>query len=276
MNRSIATAGAVALGLTLSTAASAQTTLTGIEDIDDRIEDLEQDARDELARGEDAARFGNPEFRTGLSGSASLAYSGKNGNNETEDLTATARLRYAQGRTVQTFGAMLQFSETEDGRTQEDAFGIYDFNYYFDDRLYGFALARVESNGLAETADETRTDGFLGFGPGYRVVNRPDMTWRVQAGVGMSYLEDGLGDSDTEPGYIASSRFFYRINETMFVSNDTDVLKSDSALRVNNDLGLNFRMTDALSTRISYLTEYNDSRAIETDNTVGVALVFSF
>ena len=276
MNRFIATAGALTLGLSLSSPVLAQTTLTGIENIDDRIDDLERDAREELERGDDAARFGNPEFRTGLSGSASLAYSGKNGNNETEDLTATARLRYAQGRTVQTVGAVLQFSETEDGRTQEDAFGIYDFNYYFDDRLYGFALARVESNGLAETADETSKDGFIGFGPGYRVVNRPDMTWRVQAGVGLSYLEDGLGESDTETGYIASSRFYYRINETMFVSNDTDVLKSDRALRVNNDLGLNFKMTDALSTRVSYLTEDNDRRAIEPDHPLGVALVFSF
>lgn len=276
MKSLIAAAGALALGLSISTGAFAQTTLTGIEDLDDRIDDLEQDARDELARAEDPARFANPEYRPGLSGSASLAFSTKDGNNETEDLTATARLRYAQGRTVQTFGATLQFSESEGARTEEDIFAIYDFNYYFNDRFYGFALGRVESNGLAETADENRTDGFVGFGPGYRVVNRPDMSWRVQAGIGLSYLEDGLGDSDTEAGYIASSRFFYEINETMFVTNDTDVLKSDSALRVNNDLGLNFRMTDSFSTRLSYLSDYNDSRAIETDNTLGVALVFSF
>lgn len=276
MNRFIAAAGATALGLSLASPALSQTTLTGVRDLDDRIDDIERETQDALERGADDARFGNPSFRPGLSGSASLAFSSKAGNNETEDLAATARLRFAQGRTVQTFGATIQFSESADSRTQEDAFAIYDFNYYFDDRLYGFALARVESDGLAATAAETRTDGFLGFGPGYRVVNRPEMTWRVQAGVGLSYLEDGIGDSDTETGYIASSRFFYQISDTMFVTNDTDVLKSDSALRVNNDLGLNFKMTEAFSTRLSYLTDYNDSRAIETDNTLGAALVFSF
>lgn len=35
-------------------------------------------------------------------------------------------------------------------------------------------------------------------------------------------------------------------------------------------------MTDALSTRLSYLTDDTDSRAIETDTMVGVAQVFPF
>ena len=57
---------------------------------------------------------------------------------------------------------------------------------------------------------------------------------------------------------------------------DTDILTSDAALKINNDLGLNVKMTDAFSTRISYLTEYNDSRAIDTDNKLGVSLVYGF
>ena len=92
----------------------------------------------------------------------------------------------------------------------------------------------------------------------------------------MSYLEDGVGNNDTETGYIVSSRFYYSFNENVFLTNDTDILKSDSALRVNNDLGVNFKMSDAFSTRVSYLTEYNDSRAIKTDNKLGISLVYGF
>ena len=102
------------------------------------------------------------------------------------------------------------------------------------------------------------------------------MAWRVQAGVGISYLEDGLGDSVTETGVIASSRFFYKFNDNVFASMDTDILKSDAALRINNDLGVNFKVTDAFQTRVSYLTEYNDSRAIRSDNKLGVSLVYGF
>ena len=92
----------------------------------------------------------------------------------------------------------------------------------------------------------------------------------------LSYLKNGAGESNTETGYIASSRFYYKINDNVFFTNDTDVLNSDTALRANNDFGVNFKVTDAISTRVSYLTEYNDSRAIRTDNKLGVSLVFGF
>lgn len=264
------------LALVLAASGAMAQDLTGISDLDDRLTDIEDTVQDDMERSQDVARFGNPSFRPGLSGSASLSYSGKTGNSESQEFSAGARLRYAQGKFVQTLGFALDFTENDDAKTKEDIFMVYDANYYFDDKFYGFVMGRVERDGLATLPTDVRRDGFLGFGPGYRVVNTQQMTWRVQAGVGISYLEDGAGDSTTETGYIASSRFFYAFNENVFMTNDTDILKSDSALRVNNDLGVNFKMTDAFSTRVSYLTEYNDSRAIRSDNKLGVSLVFGF
>ena len=273
---SILAGGAILAVLLGTTASVAQGMLTGTDALDDRIDDIADNVREDLDRSNDESRFGNPEYRPGLSGSASLSYSGKTGNNESQEFSAGARLRFAQGQVVQTIGIALDFADDNGVTTKEDVFGVYDLNYYFDDRFYGFVLARVETDGLASLATDTATDAFIGFGPGYRIINSPDITWRVQAGVGVSYLEDGVGNDDTETGYIVSSRFFYSFNENVFATNDTDVLKSDSALRVNNDLGVNFKMSDAFSTRLSYLTEYNDSRRIETDNKLGVSLVYGF
>ena len=211
-----------------------------------------------------------------MSGSASLSYSGSTGNNESQEFAAGARLRFAQGQIVQTIGVALEFADEDGVTTQEEIFGVYDLNYYIDDRFYGFVLGRVESDGLADEATEVRTDAFVGFGPGYRILNTPNVTWRVQAGIGVSYIEDGIENDETEIGYIASSRFFYSFNDNVFMTNDTDILKSDSALRINNDLGVNFKMSDAFSTRVSYLTEYNDNRAIRSDNKLGVSLVYGF
>jgi putative salt-induced outer membrane protein len=272
------TTGAIAALLMTSVApmAFAQTTLTGTRALDDRLDDIDTAVRDDLQRAEDVSRFGNPEFRPGLSGSASLGYAAKTGNQDTQEFNMGARLRYAQGNFVQSIGMALDFAEANGTKSKEDVFGVYDAQYYFDPRFYGFVLGRVSSDGLAVTADQVKTDAFIGVGPGYRVINTPDVTWRVQAGIGLSYLEDGTGVSNSETGYIASSRFFWKLNDNLFATNDTDVLKSDTALRVNNDLGLNVKMTDAFSTRISYLTDYNDSRAIRTDNKLGVSLVYSF
>lgn len=277
MNRFVNAAGIAAVGgLLAATPMMAQSEITGVTGLNDRLDDIEETVQDDFERSEDASRFGNPEYRPGLSGSASVTYSGKTGNNESQEFSAGARLRFAQGPVVQTFGAALDFADDNGVKTKEDVFGVYDLNYYFNDQFYVFALGRVESDGLASLATDVATDAFIGVGPGYRIVNTPQMTWRVQAGIGVSYLKDGVGNSDTETGYIASSRFFYQFSETIFATNDTDVLKSDSALRVNNDLGVNFKMSDAFSTRVSYLTEYNDSRAIRTDNKVGLSLVYGF
>lgn len=270
----VSAAAALALSLALTPAAFAQGTLTGTQAIDDRLDDIETAVRDDLARGEDAARFGNPEFRPGLSGSASLGYSAKTGNQDTQELTLGTRLRFAQGVFVNSIGMAIDFAEANGTRTKEDIFGVYEAQYYLNPQIYGFAIGRVSKDGLAATAADT--DAFWGVGPGIRVVNTPDMAWRLQAGLGQSYLRDGAGNSVTETGTIASSRFYWKVSDAMFVTNDTDVLKSKSALRANNDLGLNFKLTDRMATRVSYLTEYNDSRARRTDNKLGLSPVFGF
>jgi putative salt-induced outer membrane protein len=277
MNNFATLTGASALALIIGmSGAYAQGALVGTDDLDDRIADIDEGVRDDLARAEDSARFGNPEFRPGLSGSASLGYSGKTGNNESQEFSLGARLRYAQGPLVQTLGVAIDFADDNGVKTKEDVFAVYDANYYLNDQLYLFALGRIETDGLADTATEVNRDGFFGVGPGYRVINQANMTWRLQAGIGISYIENGVGDSETDTGYIASSRFFYAFNDNVFATNDTDILSSDAALRINNDLGVNFKMSDAFSTRVSYLTEYNDSRAIRTDNKLGVSVVYGF
>lgn len=268
----LAVAGTVAA----SGAAWAQTDVTGVQSIDERIDDVDRDVRIEIDRGYDPFRDGSAESRNGMSGSASLGYTGKTGETDSSEFTLGARLRFANGPLVHNVGALLDFSETGSEKQKEDLFAIYDANYYFDDRLYGFVLGRMKYDGLADTADDTMTDAFVGVGPGYRVINTPDLAWRLQAGIGVSYLKDGVGDSETEVGYIASSRLYWRMNETFFITNDTDILSSDSALRINNDLGFNMKMTEAFATRVSYLTEYNDSRETRSENKLGVALVYSF
>ncbi|MGV8952750.1 MAG: DUF481 domain-containing protein, partial [Cypionkella sp.] len=212
-----ATVSALVLALA-SSAGFAQTTLTGVTTLNDRLDDQERDINKDIARQNDSYRFGNPEFRTGLSGSASLGYAGKTGNNESQELNAGVRLRYAAGPFVQTLGAAINYADTAGVSTKEDVFAVYDANYYFNDKVYGFVLGRVSTDGLATLATDSAVDGFLGFGPGYRLFNSEQFTWRVQAGLGVSYLEDGVGATTTETGYIASSRLFYAFNQNVFAS----------------------------------------------------------
>lgn len=304
--------GTAAMLAVLSAPAFAQTEIstgadaTGITRIDDRIGDIEDAVTDSFARDEDADRFGPADRRTGLFGTMSLSYTGRTGNTDNQDLAIAGRVNNNEGAFAQSIGLSIEFGEDDFGnRDQEEVNAIYDAQYYFNDQFYAFALGRISVNGLvdgepnspAQTAEDfeaefsdLRRDAFLGFGPGYRVINTPDTAWRVQAGVGVRYAQTGAqyagvdadGDivtdsSDTDLGYIASSRFYHRFNQTVFVTNDTDWLgSSDIDDVITNELGVNFRVSEQLATRVSYTTEYQENREIRTNNRLGVAVVYGF
>lgn len=301
-------AGATALATLLGSAAFAQTELatganvTGVTDINEGINDVQDDVADDFARSEDAARFGPADRRTGMFGSVAMTYTGRTGNTENQDFSLAGRLSHNQGNFQQSVGILLEYGEDDDGDTDtEKTSVIYEGNYFFNDRFYAFALGRAATDGLANdledlTAEEyadrdgrLKRDALLAFGPGYRIINNDTTAWRVQAGAGIRYTQtmntiDGDGlvvtgdtvDSDTSVGYIVSSRFYHKFNDQFFLTNDTDFLSSDANDLATNELGLNVRMTEAFSTRVSYKTEYVSDRSIRTDNTVGVSLVYGF
>ena len=301
---------ASALAVLLGAPAFAQTEIAtganvvGVTNVSEQMTDVEDAVRDDFARSEDAARFGPADRRTGTFGSVALTYTGRTGNTENQDFSLAGRLSHNQGPFQQSVGILLEYSEDDNGRTDmEKTSVIYDGNYYFNDRLYAFVLGRVATDGLADDYEDLtpeqyasrdgrlKRDAFLGFGPGYRIINSDTTAWRVQAGVGIRYTQtvntvddNGLvipaaADtlvSDTSTGYIVSSRFYHKFNDQFFLTNDTDYLTSDASDTATNELGLNFKMSDAFATRVSYKTEYVSNRDIRTDNTLGVSLVYGF
>ena len=101
----------------------------------------------------------------------------------------------------------------------------------------------------------------------------------MPAGPGVRYFKDVDDNSDTEVGFIASSRFFYAITDTVAFTNDTDILGSEVNTIVSNDAGVNFKVSNSLSTRLSYRTDYNTDPTPglkSTDNTLGASLVLGF
>lgn len=292
--------GTAAILAALSAPAFAQTEIAtgaraaGVSAIDDRITDVEDAVTDDFDRSADPDRFGPADRRQGLFGSMSLQYSGSTGNSEAQDLAIAGRVSYNQAPFAQSVSLLIEFGENDNGdKDQEEVSAIYDAQYFFNDQFYAFALGRFTIDSLVDgvpnsTGDDAsdeltdmRRDGFLGFGPGYRIINNDATTWRVQAGVGIRYTQTGQqyvdDTSNTETGWIASSRLYHRFNDMIFLTNDTDYLgSSDADDIITNELGVNFRMSESLATRISYQTEYQENRAIRTDNTLGVAIVYGF
>jgi len=299
-------AGATALAAVFASPALAQQELatganaTGITTVNEQMRDVEESVQDDFARSSDPARYGSPDRVQGLFGSVALSYVGRTGNSENQDFTLSGRLSYNQAPFAQSVGILLEYGEDNNGDTDtEKTYVIYEGMYDINERFYGFALGRLTTDALADdpvSLDDGETfedldgrlkrDAYFGIGPGYRVIATDTMAWRVQAAVGIRYTKtvdviDPVAetletDSETGVGYLVSSRFYYKFNENFFLTNDTDYLTSDANDTATNELGLNFKMTDDFATRISYKTEYVSDRAIRTDNTLGVSLVYGF
>lgn len=252
----------------------AQSTLLGTRALEDRITAVEDAVKDDFERADDAARFGNPQFAPGLSTSIAMTFAGKTGNTDTQDVAVAGRMRYNVGQWSQTLGFGLEFGESNKVKTKENVFAVYDVNYYINEQFYVFGLARIERDEFP-----VRKEAFAGFGPGVRLINSETTAWRIQAGPGVRYQKLGGGPSTTEAAAIASSRLYYKFTDTVFLTNDTDILNSKAGTLMTNDFGISFRMSEGLATRVSYRTEYNNKPAPgvkKSDNTLGVSLVLSF
>lgn len=274
--KTIATlAATTVLALTVSIPAFAQDNLTGVSRLGDRIDDITEAAQDDLDRGEDDERFSPNGVVQGFRGSAALTASGASGNTDTGELSFAGRLSYGLGEWSHLIGFAGEYGEANGIKNEEEFFAIYEGSRYFTPQVYAFGTGRFEYDGF----DTNERDAFIGGGLGYRIVNTRQMAWRVQAGPGIRYIADQAGNDETEGAGIASSRFYYGFNDVVSLTNDTDILSSSADTVVTNDFGVNFRMTDTLSTRVSYRTDYTSNPLPglkSTDNTVGLSLVVGF
>ncbi|WP_323765762.1 DUF481 domain-containing protein [Marinovum sp.] len=265
---------ASALALLIASPVFAQGALVGVDALDERIDDIQEDVTDDLNRTKTRDRLSN-QYAQGWTGSVALGFSATSGNTDTADLDLAGRFRYGSGLWNHTLGFAAEFAEDNDVRNKEEVYATYDVNRYFSENAYIFGLASARYDNF----DANKIDGFLGFGPGYRVINQPNQTWRVQAGPGVRYVEEQDGSNTTETAGIASSRYFYGLTDTVSTSMDTDVIFSEEDTIVSNDLGVNFKVSNALSTRISYRTEWDSDPQAgfeNADNTLGVSLIYGF
>ena len=275
MQKIAALAAVSTLALALAAPAAAQTRILGIDRLDDTIDDVTRDAERDLERATDDERFSPLGVAQGLRGSAALTASATSGNTDTGDLSFAGRLTIGAGEWSHLVGFAGEVGEALGQRTEADFFAVYEGTRAFTPTVYAFGTGRYQYDRFGAN----RNDLFVGGGLGYRVVNTPDMTWRVQAGPGVRYLKLSNGDDETELAGLASSRFFYGLTDTVSLTNDTDVLYSNETTDVLNDFGVNFRISNNFSTRVSYLTDYTSDPVGDdnnTDNLVGVSLVVGF
>ncbi len=194
---------------------------------------------------------------------------------ESSYLGIGARLSAAQGNWGQSIDIYGSYSGTDETEPQRVLKAKYQVTRGFSQSFYGYLSATANYNNV----NLLEFDGFANIGVGYRLLNTPNLTWRVQAGPGYRYSFDQFDVDSSEAGAGAASRIYWQATPTTYLTNDTDLIWSDTYSTVYNDAGVNFKVSDALTTRIGYRLEStnhadSDFENIQKNMTVSAILAF--
>lgn len=268
-------AAASVIGLSAHMAAAQNTVFVNVDAAEDAYDDLIEQIEEDAER--DIEPFGNVGRPLGFDGSMALRGTLTDGNSDTRDLGIGANLGYYDG--LNGFTMLLNYAYGEDDGVEEQNRLLYGLEYTRDinDRWYGYAKLQG-SNDESEDASFTN-DTFAGFGLGYKLIERPDVTWQMAFGPGYRWATTSDGLEIEEEALSLTSNYTARLSDTMLGTLDTSVIYSESDMVVFNDIGVNFSMSNALALRTSLATEYHTDPApgkTDIDNTFGISLVYSF
>jgi putative salt-induced outer membrane protein len=275
-----------AAAATIAGAAVAQTTTFTNEDAAaDQFDDLQEQIADDAER--DVGRFGNEGRVVGTYGSVALRATAYNDDNGSADGTGDDNANVGLGLRYGTFDgvngidvtAAYNYSEDNGDEAQNQLLLGADYRRDFGPRYFGYAKLDASQDRAAENLDDNYVDVFLGAGLGYRILNDATSQWSIQAGPGYRYTETVGGFDNSEAAASISSNYYRSLSATSYVTNDTDLIYSDTSTLLTNDLALNVAMTNALSLRTSLSTSFDDSvddTFGDASNTLGVAVVYNF
>ena len=286
-------AAAVAAAIVAGAASAQTSTFSGANSANDQFDDLQTQIANDASR--DVGRFGNEGRVVGSYGSIALRATAQNDNNG-RDLTDGAGnvigtqkddnyevglgLRYGTFDGVNGIDvtATYNYSETNGVVDTKELLMGADYRRDFGPRFFGYGQLNASFDDAAPNA-ENYTDVFVGAGIGYRILNDATSQWSIQAGPGYRYTESVNNGDNSEAAASISSNYYRSLSETSYVTNDTDVIYSDSSTLVTNELALNVSLTNALSLRTSLTTAYDNSSDEDfgdAQNSLGVSVVYNF
>lgn len=217
--------GTLALIAALAASAASAQSLVGRDSIaEDRNEDLLEAIEDDAERELD--RFGNEGRPQGFDGSVAVRAIASNGNTDSLDIGIGSDLNYVWGPNGIELQLNYAYGEDDGEKTEESLFYSLEYTRDFNPVVFGFAKLQAS----VDEFSDFETDTFLSLGAGYRIFNDATRQWSVQGGPGYRFAEisDVTRGDINEAAFGISSDYAHKLTDTVFVTNDTDVIWSEN------------------------------------------------
>lgn len=179
----------------------------------------------------------------------------------------------------------VDYQRSNGQTSREQYLFAYEPRFNINPGLFAYSLAQYERN---------RIQGFLGRyavsgGLGYNVVDTPSLDLSLKAGPAFRRTEFVGGDSEDRLGGLAGLDFDWRVTDRLTLTQDTNMIAESggsATLIVDSSrttlalvTGLEAKMTDRLTTRLSYAVDYDSNpaaEAVSTDTLTRFTLVYGF
>ncbi len=176
--------------------------------------------------------------------------------------------------------------QRSNGRTSRERYLFaYEPRYRINADLFTFGLAQYERNRIQGFASRYSLSGGLG----YNVISTSDLKLAAKAGPVLRRTVLVDGSSEDRLGGLAGFDFDWKINKRLTFTQDANmvaetggnatlIVDSDSTTLALNS-GLEAKISDRLSTRLSYSLNYDSSpppRGVSTDTMTRFTMVYGF
>jgi putative salt-induced outer membrane protein len=176
--------------------------------------------------------------------------------------------------------------QRSNGTTSREQFvGAYEPRYQINDRLFAYGLAQYERDRLQGFSGRYAVSG--GFG--YKVVDDKHVKLSLKAGPAYRVTDFVEGETDSRLAGLFGLDFDWHITDGLTFTQDTDAVAETGGSAVaivdsrNTSLnlitGLNAKVSERLSTRLSYAIDYNSNPpagGVKTDTISRFTFVYGF
>jgi len=209
-------------------------------------------------------------------GEVELGGSRSTGNTEEEQLSVAGYLGAQYGNWRQDAHVNFDFASSDDETTTQRLVIDLKSRYALGQRLYAFGFVEYED------------DRFSGFkyrftetlGLGYRLLDRRNLTFDVEAGPGARQSRLNVTD-ETESEITANlgAFFVWEISDTASLTNDTSVIFGSERTTTTNTTALTATVLDPIAARLSFEIRHDSNvppGAENTDTLTKASLVYEY
>lgn len=200
------------------------------------------------------------------------------GNTETTDFGVAVKLKHTGDQWTQSGEFLADYAETDSIETKNRVFAAGQVDRVFDERWSGYGRLSWERDEFSGFDNRY----FIGLGAAWKAIDSEATTWTLEGGPG--YKVDEVRATLADParteesfGARAGSKFNHKLNESVTLSNDTEVVYSSTSTQLANITALTANLWGNLNARISFDVRHDTDPLPgfeATDTATKVSLVY--